>query len=151
MPYLSIARDDFESGLRSGGTGWLDAWRPSTVFIMGAPSHSGSAALNLSYANSVERTADVSGYSRVRLRFWSRLAGLQAEGQALLAVRPNGGAWQVVKQFSLAESDQTYHAYDIDLSGIATAGGLAVAFHSSLSPTVSQWHVDDVELVGVSQ
>ena len=114
--------------------------------ITSGTAHSGSYQLDMSFSGFVYRVADLAGQENVHLRFWARLGNLQVPGQAVVGVS-DGAQWEIVKEFTLAESDGLYHLYDIDLSHMAMSGSFTVAFQSQLAPLTSQWDVDDVELV----
>lgn len=148
--YTRVAFDDFESESADGGSGWLAPWRSTDPFITsgGAP-HAGDRQLDLSSGRFVFRMADLAAYEKVHLRFWSRLTLLDASHQALVLVRPGGGlTWEVAKEFTMTESDEMYHLYDIDLTGMGMSDSFAVGFYRLMDPLGEQWHIDDVELGG---
>jgi len=145
--YTRLAFDDFESGGRSGGSGWLGQWQTSDPFVTtSCIPHSGGFCLDLSLGGFYQRAVNLSGRRNVHLRFWARLSDLEPGRKALVAVMPAGGQLQVVKEFTAAESDGKYRPYDIDLSGVPMSGDFRVVFESQLAPLTSRWHLDDVEL-----
>jgi len=147
--YIRLAFDGFESEGRDGGSGWLGPWQTSHLFVTRpGDAHSGDFQLDLSFSGFVQRVADLGGHENVHLRFWARLSSLQAPAKVWASGDLN--QWQVVKEFTLAESDGLYHLYDIDLSGMVASGSFSVVFESQLYPLVSQWHVDDVEFVALA-
>ena len=52
-----------------------------------------------------------------------------------------------VKAFTALDSDNTYHPYDIDLSGFPMSSQFFVAFDAGMSSRSDYWYIDDVEFV----
>jgi peptidoglycan/xylan/chitin deacetylase (PgdA/CDA1 family) len=149
--YTRLAFDDFESGGRSGGSGWLGPWQTSDPFVTtSCIPHSGGFCLDLSLGGFYQRAVNLSGRRNVHLRFWARLSDLEPGRTALVAVLAAGGQLQVVKEFTAAEGDGEYRPYDIDLSGVPMSSDFSVVFESQLAVLRSRWHLDDVELVTVT-
>ncbi len=149
-PGTKTAFDDFESESWSGGTGWLDSWSTSgDVRLRDSDSpHSGSFHVRLRRSTGYfERSVDLSGQGGVHLRFWSKVRSFENSDQANVRVSSDGSNWTVVKTFTSADSDNTYHPYDIDLSSVTMSSRFYVAFDAEMSSRGDYWFVDDVELV----
>ena len=144
--YTRLAFDDFESAGASGGSGWLGPWQSATLFkVSNEMPHSGNWQQDLSSGAFTYRAADVSGQTRVHLRFWSRFLRTGRSHRVIVMVSNSDGlTWQFVAE--LSDADGVYHLHDIDLSGIDMSSGLLVGFYGVLNPDTDMWHIDDVEL-----
>ena len=148
LPLVTIAYDGFESGGADGGSGWLRPWQYTGQFVTGSEApHAGNWQLELPSDVYVYRSADLSGQVNVHLRFWSRLSRLYPSDRAQVLVSTgNGQPFQVVREFTVAESDGVYHLYDIDLSAFPMTHDFIVGFYHLMDSPSDQWHIDEVEL-----
>ena len=115
----TIASDDFESGKWSGGSGWLNAWNHTGTcqVIKKESPYEGSYHLEMTKHNSyVARSADLSGYSGLHLQFWAKVRSFEAGDEMYCLVSHDGSHWTTAKTWTSADSDNTYHFNDIDLS-----------------------------------
>ncbi|MFH1142045.1 MAG: hypothetical protein V1724_10425, partial [Chloroflexota bacterium] len=146
MQRTTLAQDDFESGDWSGGTGWLAAWSQSgnsSVTNAGTP-HGGSRHARLRNSTGyIERRLSLSGHSDVRLQFWAKVNSFEGSDSAALLVGPTGSL-STARTWTSADSDNTYHAYDIDLSTYSMAGSFSVAYDANMSATNDYLYVDDI-------
>jgi hypothetical protein len=139
-PYITIFRDtvseasdDFESGEWSGGSGWLTPWlhEGSAEIAQNKPgegTYQGKSHLRLRDDSYVKRALDLSGHSNMRLQFWAKVKGLDRDGFAVCLVSSDGSNWTTVKTWTSADSDDTYHFVDIDLSPYTMSSKFWIAF-----------------------
>ncbi len=110
--------DDFETGDLIGGTGWLDNW--TTVGTVNATSASspygGTFHMLVDKGGEAKRSADLSGQSSMRLKFWAKVTGLSGQRKAHAEVSSDGTIWTEVRTWTTADPDGTYQYEDIDLS-----------------------------------
>lgn len=145
-----IAADDFESDSFDGGTGWLGSWSTSgnIKIRQGDGPHSGSFHVRLrTNTGYAERSVGVSGQSGLYLEFWSRVRSFENLDTAAVLVSPDGSNWTVMKTFTSSDSDNAYHFYAIDLSGLGISSQVFIAFDAGMSSGADYWYVDDVEVV----
>lgn len=143
--------EDFESGGLSGGYGWLDPWSLSgdaSVANTGGP-HSGFYHLMLKRGNGVaRRQASLITFSNLRAQFWSQASSFEAGETAKFQVSLNGATWTTVKTWTAADSDNTYHFNDIDLSPYTLSNDFWFRFDSNMGDTDDFFYVDDFRVVG---
>jgi predicted ribosomally synthesized peptide with SipW-like signal peptide len=145
----SIADDDFESGDGSGGSGWLEAWylQGNAEVTTDGTSHGGSYHLRLTSSNGyADRALDLSGYSNVHLQFWAKADSFETDEFAECSVY-DGTGWDVVQTWLEGDADNTYHFYDIDLSGYTMASEFYIAFDAQMSDTDDYLYIDDLVLL----
>jgi len=144
--YGGIACDAFETGGWSGGQGWLwDWWHEgeSAITTAGTP-HWGTYHLRLrSSTGYVDRALDLSGQSNVHLRFWAKVNLFESGDLMELLVGPSSGM-TVARTWTVADSDNTYHFVDIDLSPYTMSSEFYVAFDAQMSDTGDYFYVDDM-------
>ena len=146
--------DDFESGDWIGGLGWLYSWshqgRASVTKKKGlvAP-YQGLYHMWISDdGSSVSRAADLSGQSGLRLQFWAAVDSFEGGDEAYCAVSSDGVQWTTVRTWTSADSDRTYHFYDIDLSPYTMSSEFWIAFNSGMNSPNDYFYVDLLEIVG---
>jgi hypothetical protein len=143
---FGIACDNFESGGWSGGSGWLWGWwhsGESAIVTSGVP-HSGTYHLRLrSGTGYVDRPVNLSGQTNVHLQFWAKVYSFESADTLSLLVGPSGGM-VVAKTWTPADSDNTYHFVDIDLSSYTMSSQFYVAFDADMSGTGDYFYVDDL-------
>lgn len=143
---FGIACDNFESGGWSGGTGWLWGWwheGDSAVTTTGTP-HAGTYHLRLRYYTGyVDRALDLSGRSNVRLQFWAKVSSFESGDYLDLLVGPSA-SMTIVKTWTAADSDDTYHFVDIDLSPYTMSSEFYIALDAEMSGTLDYFYVDDM-------
>ena len=150
----TIASDGFESRNYSGGSGaWAGAWQAQGDVRISSwgGAHSGTAyALLRRSTGQLQRTVSLAGATGVSLRFWARVRSFEGSDQALVLVSPDGVNFTPVKTFGAADSDNTYHFYEIDLSGFAMTDTFVIRFDAEMSGRRDYLYVDDVEVYGVA-
>ena len=89
----------------------------------------------------------LSGQDGLYLEFWSRVRSFENLDTAAVLVSPDGSNWTVMKTFTSSDSDNAYHFYAIDLSGLGISSQVFIAFDAGMSSSADYWYVDDVEVV----
>jgi hypothetical protein len=144
--YGGIACDAFETGGWSGGHGWLWGWwheGASAITTTGTP-HWGTYHLRLrSSTGYVDRALNLSGQSNVHLQFWAKVNSFESGDFLELLVGPSG-SMAVAKTWTNADSDNTYHYVDIDLSPYTMSSEFYIAFDAQMSDTGDYFYVDDL-------
>lgn len=147
---VSLATDGFESGDLSGGSGWLNNWADTgdvKVRKQETP-HGGIYHLRMRKANSyLERDADFAGQSGLHLQLWAKVDSLEDADFVEALVSPDHTSWNVVKTWTSADSDNTYHFVDIDLSPFTMSNQFWIAFNSGMNSPNDNFYIDDL-LVG---
>lgn len=93
----------------------------------------------------MDRALDLSGQSDVHLQFWAKVDSFEAGDFVDLLVGPSG-SMTVVKTWTNADDDNTYHFVDIDLSSytITMYSEFYIAFDAEMSGTGDYFYVDDL-------
>jgi hypothetical protein len=145
----SLASDNFESGGWAGGTHWLDTWTntgASSITGDGSP-YAGSYHLLLQGPDGyAARAVDLSGQKVAHLRFWAKVNGFETGDVARCQVSSNGTDWQTVYTWGNANDDNTYHYYDIDLSGFSLTANFWIAFSAAMDEPDDYFCVDNISL-----
>ncbi len=148
---LGLPSDDFESGGWSGGSGWLYDWYhegASGITNTDSP-HEGSYHLRMRRGNSyVDRAADLSGLSGLHLQFWAKVRSFEGGDYVECLVSPDDSQWTTVKTWTSADSDNTYHFVDIDLSPYTMSSEFWIAFDSEMNNRNDYFYVDGLRIVG---
>jgi hypothetical protein len=145
----NIALEDFESGGSTGGIGWLAGWTLSgdAGVVGGGDPYQGDYHLRLrrdtGYA---ERGVDLSGLSNLRLQFWAKVDSFETGETAVLKVGPVGNL-TTVKTWTNADSDNTYHFYDIDLTPYTMASDFRIVFEANMAQKSDRFYVDDIQII----
>lgn len=148
---LQLPNDNFESGDWSGGSYWLYDWyyEGSSQVTAAQSPHEGSYHLRMKRGDSyVDRAADLSGKSSLRLQFWAKARSLEGNDKMYCKVSPDDTTWTTVKTWTSADSDDTYHFNDIDLSPYTMSSEFWIAFDSDMNNDSDFFYVDDIEIVG---
>ena len=69
--------------------------------------------------------------------------------KAYVKVSSDGVNYTTVMTFTAADSDDTYHFYDIDLSNFEMTSGFHIVFDAEMSGRGDRWYLDDIEIVGI--
>ncbi len=148
---LGLPSDGFESGDFSGGEGWLSDWTTTgnaSVVVDGVP-HVGTYHLRMRKGNSyVERPANLTGHSSLRLQFWAKADSMEGGDYVEALVSDDHSDWTSVKTWTSADSDNAYHFADIDLSPYTMSSEFWIAFDSGMNNIDDRFYVDDLRLVG---
>jgi len=146
-----LPSDDFETGGWSGGSGWLYDWYyvgTSEITDKDSP-YQGSYHLSMKSSGSyVNRAADLSGQSDLHLQFWAKVNRFEAGDEMYCKVSPDDIVWTTVKTWTSADSDDTYHLVDIDLSPYTMSSEFWIAFDSGMDKKNDFFYVDDLRIVG---
>ncbi len=144
-----MAEEDFESGDWSGGTGWLGDWTHtgfSNVTAAGAP-YDGNYHLMLQSTDGyAARAADLSTESIAHLQFWAKVDAFEGGDFAYCLVSSDGASWDTVYTWDNTDDDNTYHYYDIDLSGYDLTEEFWIAFQAGMSKEDDYFYVDDISI-----
>ena len=147
---ISIAADDFESGGLAGGTGsWIGgwmAWGDLTVGSKDSP-HAGAFHATLTKSAVLRRAVDLTGASDVHLSLWARAKTFRSGDRAFLRVSPDGVTFTTLYTFTSADSDDAYHLYDFDLTGLPMTPSFVIDI--TMETTRSKLFVDDVVITGI--
>jgi hypothetical protein len=95
----------------------------------------------------VDRAADLSGQSDLRLQFWARARSFESGDTVDCLVSPDDRNWTVVQTWENGDDDNTYHFYDIDLSPYTMSDEFWVAFRSGMGDNRDYFYVDNLEIV----
>jgi hypothetical protein len=147
----NIAWDDFESGGWTGGGGWLDNWTPTgsaSITDEGNP-YEGVYHLMLNDdTGSVKRSLDLSKQVSARLRFKARARSFDSEYEtATCDISSNGVDWTTAYTWTVNDSDNNYHYYDIDLTSYNLTGQFWIAFNAHMSGSNDYFYIDDLDIV----
>lgn len=149
-PPMTLAWDNFESDGWSGGWGWLYPWYYSgdaAIAATGTP-YEGTYHLRLRRDTGfVDRALNLSGRSNVRWRFWAKVNSFEAADYAEALVSSDGTIWYTVKTWTAADSDNTYHFVDIDLSSYTMSSEFWIAFDAQMNATGDELYIDDLRIV----
>jgi len=151
---VSLAFDGFESNSFNGGSGaWNGSWvRSGDVRVRWQKDspHTGRGHVRLRRGNSwMERSANLAGTSSVHLTFWAKVRSFESSDTANVWVSEDGVTYFLVHVFTSADSDNTYHPYDLDLSGFNMNSDFRVVFESAMSSRSDYLYVDDIDIVGI--
>lgn len=151
---VSLASDGFESRNFSGGSGaWVGSWATSGDISLRwrrDNPHTGSGHVRFRRNSGyMERQANLAGAGSVHLTFWAKVSSFEGNDTAIVWFSPDGVNYSQVYTLTAAVSDNQYHYYDIDLSGLAMTSNARVAFDSQMNSTSDYLWVDDIDVVGV--
>jgi hypothetical protein len=146
---VAKAKDDFESGGWTGGSGWLYSWYSSgeAAVIDTASPYQGLYHLRLrSSTDYAERAVDLSSAISAHLRFWAKVNSFEGVENAQALISPNGTDWTVVRTWTDLDDDNNYHFCDIDLSSYALTSQFRIAFRANMGQTNDYFYVDNLEI-----
>ncbi|MFC1870028.1 hypothetical protein ACFLYE_02015 [Chloroflexota bacterium] len=144
-----IATEDFESGVWTGGTGWLAPW---TVQGNAANTPSGSAYEGTYHARLcsndgyITRSVDLSAQTSARLLFWARVNSFEGSENAQCLVSTNGTDWDVVRTWTDADDDNTYHFEDINLTPYVGNSQVWIAFQANMGNASDYLYLDYIRI-----
>jgi hypothetical protein len=149
---VTLATEDFESGTWSGGTLWYDpAWTAAGDAVVtgnDAP-HAGSWHARLRrVTGKIWRRARRKNTANLHLKFWAKVSSFEPGDIAEVKVTQTGGVLTTVKTFTAADSDDAYHYYDLDLTGLALPALVKLTFDAGMTASDDVWTIDDVVLTG---
>jgi hypothetical protein len=146
---VAKANDNFESGGWTGGAGWLNSWYSSgdaAVIDTTAP-YQGNYHLRLrTNTGYVNRAVDLSSAVSAHLRFWAKVNSFEGSENATALISPDGTDWTVVRTWTIADSDNTYHFYDINLSSYSLTSQFWIAFKANMGQTTDYFYVDYLDI-----
>jgi hypothetical protein len=148
VPHV-IASDGFESGF-TGGAGWSEAaWRVAgDASVTTDGPHSGAKQARLRRGTgSLKRTVSLAGLAGARLHVWARVSSFEGQDLAFVKVtRTPGSGYTVVLTESPAQSDDLYHAYDLDIGLCNGAATCEIYFEAAMNAVNDFWYLDDIEI-----
>jgi len=147
-----LVQDGFESGNYSGGAGWAGSWTTSgdvSILTSSGP-HSGSRHVRLRRGTGLlSRTVNIpAGSTTLKLGFWSKVLSFEGTEHANVRVSANGGSLTTVHTLTSAQSDNTYHYYEIDLTSYVAASQIQIIFDANMGDVNDNWYLDDIRLTG---
>ena len=149
-PMPIVAADDFESDNFAGGTGlWIGDWNRNGDVKMRTNRdgpHSGQSHVRLKKRNSsLSRIVDLSGVSNPHLRFWGKAQFFTGSDFIEVRISTDGNNFTTLLTLTTADSDDIYHPYDLDLTGLPLSGTFQIEFISDFGN--GKFLVDDIEIV----
>jgi hypothetical protein len=148
----TIASDDFESGGWTGGSGWLDSWTHTGDSSITGENNPYEGIYHLMLQNdtgSVSRSVDLSKQVSARLRFRARARSFETGETATCDVSSNGVDWTTAYTWTDADSDNSYHYYDIDLTPYSFTSQFKIAFNAHMSGNGDYFYVDNLDIAWV--
>lgn len=151
LSQIVVASDDFESGGWSGGTGWLWDWyteQGPSITTSGSP-HSGSYHARMDsngYYYYISRPTDMTDMTGAHVRFWAKAESFGASDYVVCNIF-DLTTWNPVYTWNDGDDDNTYHYFDIDVSGMDMSSQFFVTFYAELSGTGANFYIDDVQFV----
>src|SRR5262245_23794121 len=144
----TLAKDDFNSNTWTGGTGWTGGWvHPGdTALVTVTGAHKTYARLQVT--GKISRTFTVGGATGVHLKFAARVWSLEGTDKLTVRVKTAAGTFSTVKVLNSTNSDNLFHSYDINLSGLTLGTTAVVLFNGAMDATNDHVFIDDVELTG---
>ena len=147
---LDLPTDDFESGGFSGGTDWLYDWYTDgavSATTSEAPQE-GNYHVEMTRSNSyMKRAADLSGQSGLHLMFWAKANSFEVGDYMECLVSPDDTNWTTANTWTSADSDNTYHFVDIDLSPYTMSSEFWIAFDSGMDSKNDYFYIDGLRIV----
>ena len=149
---LPVASDDWESGGLAGGTGWLGPWSTlggtdTAVTSVDSP-FSGSYHLRLrSSGGYASRSLDLTGKTKVSLRFRARVFSFESGDTAGILVSANGLNWTTIHTFNSLDSDNFYTLWDFSLAAFAPFSQLFIAFDANMNSVGDELFIDDIVVI----
>lgn len=146
-----IASHDFNDNSMNGGTGWLSAWshQGSTSITTQQNPYEGPRHLRLRGATAyIERSVDLMGKSDVHLQFYAKVDSFESGDIMNCLVSSNYIDWTVVETWDSGDSDNTYHAVDIDLSSFEMSSEFWIAFDSGVDRNNDYFYIDLLTIGG---
>lgn len=146
-----VASDDFESGDWDGGSGWLWAWwteNNPNVTANGTP-HGGNYHVQMPSNGDyyyIARPTNMTGKSNARIQFWARADSFGGSDFVQCSVY-DGTNWNTVQTWADGDDDNTYHYYDIDISGMDMSSEFYATFYAELSGSGACFYIDDLQIV----
>lgn len=147
---LTLAWDDFESGAFSGGGGWLAPWSTSglaSIVATGFPEQGNYHMLLQSNTGLASRSVNLAGQANVHVQFWAKAASFNSGNTATFQVSSNGTTWTVVKTWTLADADNVYRYWDLDISSFSMTSAFWIRYQANMTNASNLFYVDSVYVV----
>jgi hypothetical protein len=148
--YQAIATDNFNSGGWTGGTGWVDNWTHSgdAAIVYTGTTYEGPYHLRLrSNTGIAKRSVNLANEISVHLQFWAKVNDFEDEETALCQISSDNNTWYTVYTWTIGNSDNIYHHYDINLSSYEMTSRFWISFTSNMSGTMDYFYVDKLEVI----
>jgi hypothetical protein len=146
----TIAYDDFNSGGWTGGSGWLGGWThtgTSSITSSGTPYEGAYHLLLQSSDGYVKRSLNLSKQVSAHLRFRAKVNSFESADNTVCLVSSDGTSWTTAYTWTPAESDNTYHYYDINLTSYGFTNAFWIAFKANMNSSGDYFYVDDLDIV----
>ncbi len=143
------AKDDFESGDWTGGSGWLNGWTHGGIadIIDTAAPYQGKYHVRLrNNTDYIERAVDLSSAVSAHLRFWAKANAFENGDEAYCQISSNGVDWTTIKTWVDGDDTNEYVFYDRDLSSYDLTGQFWIAFKANMNQNADYLYVDNVEV-----
>ncbi len=149
----AIAFDGFESANLFGGEGaWVAPWVvEGNVMVGGGAVHEGLRSVRIKDTGSMSRIALLPGAVDVRLRLWAWVLSYEPGDRAWVMVSPDGIDYTILREFTEADSDSSFHYFDFDLSGMTWDTGLHLLIVTDTVPAGldrDRLVLDSIEILG---
>ena len=143
-----IAEDSFDAKTWKGGTGWNGPWyHEGKSAITSDKEASAPFHVRLKAKNGwIDRSVDLQGYDNAILRFNARVRSFEKNDWAEIMVKPKGGKWTAIKRFTPADSDNTYHMYEFDLTPYGLTDNFQIGVEGEMSGNRDYLYLDDIEI-----
>ncbi|HLB13040.1 MAG TPA: hypothetical protein VJO15_08795, partial [Dehalococcoidia bacterium] len=148
-----LPADDFETGGASGGYAWSAPWvlqGGASIGTSGGPQGGAYHLILPTGTPIVDRVADLSGLSDLRVQFCSKVAGFAGMNTATFQVSSDGLNWTTLKTWTRDDNDGTYHLNNFDLSPYAMSSTFRFRFQADILGANRALYIDNLRLVGPS-
>ena len=145
-----LADDNFASKNWDGGSGWLVGWSNEKAKITDKQGpYEGTYHVEINNeASYLARSANLSGQSDLYLQVRTKAKEFKESTLMQLLVSPDGSQWTAAKTWTIADSDDTYHLNNIDLSPYTMSSEFWVAFDWENFDKKASFYVDDLVITG---
>jgi hypothetical protein len=146
--YGVIAREEFETGNWSGGTGWDGPWTDtglSSVTTTGDPYEGIHHALLNGATDRIERSVDISnaqGYE-ILVQFWANAKSFHNDDTVEFLISPDGSSWETAEQWVNGDDDSQYRFYSVDVPSSYT-NTLHIAWQANTDGGSSYFYIDRI-------
>jgi len=145
-----LANDNFESRSWVGGSGWLVEWSNEKTKITDKQGpYEGTYHVEINNeASYLARSANLSDQSDLYLQVWTKAKDFKESTLMQLLVSSDGSQWTTAKTWTIADSDDTYHLNNIDLSLYTMSSEFWIAFDWGNFDKKVSFYVDDLVITG---
>ena len=94
----------------------------------------------------IARPANMTAKTNARVQFWAKADSFGASDYVNCTIY-DGTTWNTVQTWADGDDDNTYHYFNIDVSGMDMSSEFYVTFYSELSGPDSCFYIDDLQFV----